>query len=133
MTKRLTIILIAILPLFVLTSCDEIFDSTSVYKYGVTSFYSTSGSVTSDLYAISELYADYGLYLEQEFEIKGISYKSNDVLAISDFEQLINSVSDAQIERLGLSKGTTFTIALMDMLVPADEDNVIAFYTYIEY
>lgn len=128
MIKRLTIALLAILPLVALSSCTEE-TYQSAYQYQITTFYSSSSDLT-ELVLITDMYEEYDITVNETFYASGESYTENDDNAIAEFQAKMVSIPETKIENLGLTPGTYYTISLVKALASTEESGILESYSY---
>lgn len=131
MIKKLTIVLLAILPLLSLSSCSEK-TYQSAYQYQITYWHSDSEDSLIEYATVKSFYTAQGLTLDTTFYSSGESYDANDALAIEEFQTAMLYISETQIEGLDLSVGVVYTLALVSAY-STDDDGALETFTYTQY
>ncbi|MFI3240623.1 MAG: hypothetical protein R3Y22_08560 [Bacteroidales bacterium] len=131
MIKRLTIVLLALLPLLSLSSCSEK-TYQSAYQYQITYWHSDSDDSLTEYATVKAFYTAQGLTLDTTFYSSGDSYDANDALAIEEFQSAMLYISDTQIEDLDLSVGVVYTLGLVSAY-STDGAEPLESFTYTQY
>lgn len=122
MIKRLTIFILAILPMLSFSSCEETVSIDSAYKITWDTYH--SNNLTDEI--IVEAYlATKGIDFEV-FYLTGTSESANNTEAIALFNEKINTITDSEIEALGLASTTYFSLALAGTTTVAGDTNILA-------
>ncbi|MFI3239220.1 MAG: hypothetical protein R3Y22_01320 [Bacteroidales bacterium] len=121
MIKRLTIFILAILPMLSFSSCEETSTIESAYK--ITWTYHSLNS--TDEFTVTDYLATKGIDFEV-FYLTGSSEDATDAEAIALFNEKISTITDSEIEALALESTTSFSLSLAGTTTVAGDTNILA-------
>ncbi len=109
MSKKVVVLLLAILPLFTFTSCElSTYETTSIYEYTLDTYKTSS----YEDFLIEEFFRAKDMKIDTYYYLEGYSETENNNEMVRYFHQELDDVTDRDIYNLGVDYDSEFTFSL---------------------